>query len=218
MPDQERLACILNFLEVSDGLKTVERVTYLPQQDRRENSAEHSWHTALFALVLASETRLELDLGLVLQLLVAHDLVEVYAGDTFAHDLQARREAEAREELAAQQLFALLPSDLQQQLYGLWREFEAGDTPEARFARAMDRLQGLAESIFSGGRAWKERTVTEQMVRLRQQAGAELDPVLAEMQELLYQRARSDRIFLSEEGSTPPDKSGGDAIKPDAKQ
>lgn len=194
----ERLQSILDFLRVADALKTVERATYLSDLDRHENDAEHTFHMALFALLLMPETGLDLDRARVYELILVHDLVEIIAGDTPAYDIQARIDAKEREARAAEELFAALPADVGAGLHATWTEFEDGDTPEAQFARAMDRLQGFAQNVFSNGRNWRERGVTEAMTRNRNRPVMELDNALRTATELLYAHAHTDRLWESD--------------------
>jgi putative hydrolase of HD superfamily len=176
-------------------MKLVERATYVAGELRHENDAEHTFHMALFALLLAPETALALDRFRVLELVLVHDLVEIIAGDVPAYDLAAREAAKEVEVRAAEQLFAPLPHDVRDRLHAAWREFEDGITVEARFARAMDRLQGFAQNVFSGGRNWRERGVTEEMTRTRNMPAIDLDPNLRAIAELLYDQAHAARMW-----------------------
>jgi putative hydrolases of HD superfamily len=196
MAHPKRMARILDFLETIDRLKTIYRAAYLADGSRHESDAEHTWHTCLFALLLFQETDLDLDIGHALELILIHDLVEIYAGDTYVHLTEDRIAAQAREEAAAKRLFALLPKDLAKQMQEWWTEFEHGQTAEARFARAMDRLQGFTQNIFAGGRVWQERGVTEEMTRLVNKDAIDLHATLAEVYEALYERASRDHLWL----------------------
>jgi putative hydrolase of HD superfamily len=128
------------FLLAADGLKSVLRASFIADGSRRENSAEHSWHVALMAIVLAEHAGDELDLGRVLALLTVHDLVEVYAGDTLIYDEAAVQGQPEREATAAAKLFGLLPADQREAIRGMWEEFEGGASAEAAYARAIDAL------------------------------------------------------------------------------
>lgn len=128
-------------------------------------------------------------------LILVHDLVEIYAGDTFAHDVAGYLDKSVREQAAAEKLFALLPEDLQILVHGWWEEFEAQETPEAKFATAMDRLQGFAQNLFGGGRVWQEHQVTEAMSLKRNQQAIAIDPGLAEVFQILYQRATDEQLW-----------------------
>jgi len=163
----ERLAAQLRFVLEVDRLKDVVRRSPLLAADRRENDAEHSWHLALMVLVLAEYADEPVDVGRTLALVVVHDLVEVYAGDTFLYDDAATADQADREQAAADRLFGLLPPDQARTFQELWREFEDRVTPEARFAKAMDRLQPLLLNYTSRGGTWRTPGVTETVVRER---------------------------------------------------
>jgi putative hydrolase of HD superfamily len=139
-----------------DGLKSVLRRTSLIDRSRLENSAEHTWHLTAMALALFEYAPLGADLGRVLELLIVHDVVEIDAGDTFAFDKAANADKADREAAAAIRLFGLLPPDLAGRLQSRWAEFEAGETPSAHFANALDRLQGLILNDTPGdGGTWR---------------------------------------------------------------
>lgn len=162
-----RLDLQLAFLLEADHLKQVERMTKILGATRRENSAEHSWHLALFALVLAEHTDDAVDVGRTITMLLLHDLVEIDAGDTFAYDEAAHETKERREREAADRLFGLLPDDQGRALRALWEEFEAGESPEARFANAVDRLQPLLLNHANGGGPWREHNISRARVVAR---------------------------------------------------
>ena len=156
----------LRFLLEADKLKQVLRRSVIHGKHRRENSAEHSWHLTLMALVLVDHAAVrDLDLLRVLKMLVVHDLVEIDAGDTFAYDEAAKRHQQEREERAAKRIFALLPAAQSAELRALWDEFEARQSAEAQFALALDRLQPMLLNYFNGGPGWQEHGVTERQVR-----------------------------------------------------
>jgi putative hydrolase of HD superfamily len=185
----DRLDQIVAFLERADELKRVERMTWVGDESRRENSAEHSWHAALYALVLADELEEPVDVGHTLALLVVHDLVEIGAGDTYAFDEAGKAGQREREERAADELFGALPADTGGKLRALWEEFEARETPEAQLAVAIDRMQALVQNLAVGGRVWKENAITADAVRLRNAETLAGDPSLAALIESLLERA-----------------------------
>lgn len=162
-----RLAAQVRFIVEVDRLKTVLRRSPLIADDRRENDAEHSWHLALMVPILAEYADTPIDVGRTVQLVVLHDLVEIYAGDTFLYDTVGESDQEERELAAADRLFALLPQDQAVQFRALWDEFEARQTPEARFAKAMDRLQPLLLNFNNKGGTWRTPGVTDADVRSR---------------------------------------------------
>jgi putative hydrolase of HD superfamily len=162
--DGDRLAAQLAFLLEVDKLKQVERRTRITGGGRLENTAEHSWHLALFALVLAEHADEPVDVGRVLAMCVVHDIVEVDAGDTFAYDEAGEAEKAAREAAAADRLFGLLPPEQGAALRALWEEYEWGDTADARFAMAVDRLQPMLLNHANDGSSWREHGITADRV------------------------------------------------------
>jgi 5'-deoxynucleotidase YfbR-like HD superfamily hydrolase len=163
----DRLERQLAFLIEIDKLKDVVRRNYLAHGERRENTAEHSWHLAMAALVLAEHAAQPVDLGRVVPMLLVHDLVEIDAGDTFCYDPVAHLDKEERERRAADRLFALLPGEQGAALRELWEEFEARATPEACFANAIDRLMPVLHNYHSQGRGWRENGVDAGQVLAR---------------------------------------------------
>jgi putative hydrolase of HD superfamily len=161
----QRLDRQIQFLVEIDKLKTVLRQTWLTDQSRRENSAEHSWHLSMMALLLAEYAAgSSLDLPRVVRMLLVHDLVEIDAGDTFVYDEQAAEHKAAREQNAADRLFGMLPADQAADLRQAWEEFEARETAEARFAAALDRLQPILHNYHTQGRAWRAHGITAAQV------------------------------------------------------
>jgi putative hydrolase of HD superfamily len=165
--DQDRLERQLAFLVEADRLKTVLRQTTLSDSSRRENSAEHSWHLALAAVVLSPYVDESVDITRVVRMVLVHDLVEIDAGDTFAYDVAANVGREARELLAAERIFGLLPPEQGRALHALWTEFEAQESPDARVATALDRLQPLLNNFHSGGGSWRTHAVSRAQVLRR---------------------------------------------------
>lgn len=165
-----RLHDHLTFLIEVDKLKTILRQSPLAAAERRENDAEHSWHLALMVMVLAEYADEPIDVGHTIKLVVVHDLVEIYAGDTPIYDTEMGKSQVEREEAAADRLFGILPEDTGAQLRALWDEFEARTTPEARFAKAMDRLQPLLLNWMAKGGTWRTPGVTADAVRGRKAA------------------------------------------------
>lgn len=189
----DRLAAILDFLALADRLKHVHRAarTRHAGTDRAENSAEHAWHVALIAVLLAEEVTPRPDLGRVLAMIAVHDVVEIEAGDTFAFDEAGLATQSERERAAARRLFAALPADVGARLAALWEEFEAQATPEALFAMGCDRLQGFAQQVGCGAPAWREVGLTRSRSLKRMQPAIALGPPFAPMIEALYARAEA---------------------------
>ncbi|MEV5002143.1 HD domain-containing protein [Nocardioides sp. LML1-1-1.1] len=164
----DRLRAQLTFVAEADRLKTILRASPLAAADRRENDAEHSWHLALMVLLLAEHADEPIDVGHAMRLVVIHDLVEIYAGDSPVFDPAAVVGQQEREEAAADRLFTLLPQDQAVGIRALWDEFEAGRTPEARFCKAMDRLQPMLLNWLNHGGTWQMPGATESTVRARE--------------------------------------------------
>ncbi|MBM4435631.1 MAG: HD domain-containing protein [Actinobacteria bacterium] len=160
----DRLRRQVGFIVELDKVKQVLRRTYLNGDGRRENDAEHMWHVAAMAVVLAEYAPPGLDLARVLRMIVLHDVVEIDAGDAFLYDDHARSAQAERERAAAVRIFGLLPPDAALEFRSLWDEFEARVTPEARFAAALDRLQPLLLNFAAEGRLWREHGVTRAQV------------------------------------------------------
>ncbi len=164
MSTDDRLSRQFAFLIEADKLKGVLRRTPLVSAARFENSAEHSWHLLLAALVMREHASADVDVWRVLELLVVHDLVEIDAGDTFAYDVEGQKTKAARERAAAERLFGLLPPDQALYFRELWEEFEARQTPASRFGNALDRLQPLLLNAHADGGSWRAHELTRAQV------------------------------------------------------
>lgn len=202
----DRLAAQVGFVLEVDRLKSVLRRGYVADGSRYENSAEHSWTLALMALVLAEHAAEPVDLATVLRMVVIHDLVEVDAGDTYVYDDAGRAAAEERERRAADRLFGLLPDDQGSALRAVWVEFETGTSPEARFARALDRFAGFLLNHASEGASWRENGVTADRVHARNEPIGSGSPALWDE----VQRRLADAVargWVDAGPSSPP--SGG---------
>jgi len=160
----EDLVKQIRFIKEIDKLKYIQRKTKLFNSDRNENDAEHSWHLALMAIVLTGHSNTSVDLLKVVKMVLIHDIVEIDAGDTFIYDTQKNHSNAEEERLAARRIFGLLPTEQAEELIELWEEFEAGETGEAKFARAMDRLEPLLQNTSNNGGTWKEFGVTYEKV------------------------------------------------------
>lgn len=165
----DRLDRQLHFLMEIDRLKMVERQTSISGGSRRENTAEHSWHLAMYALILHEWSNTDVDIAHVMALCLVHDIVEIDAGDTFAYDIAGHADKEQREQAAADRLFGLLPEDQAQRFCSLWEEFEAQETRESQFANAVDRMQPAMLNHLAGDSSpWRRHgvTVPQAMIRL----------------------------------------------------
>lgn len=190
-----RLSQQFEFLAEIDKLKLIGRQTPLLDGSRKENDAEHSWHLAMLVMILSEYAEPQVDLLRVLQMVVVHDLVEIDAGDTYCYHPTAHLDKAEREEQAAIRLFGILPEDQGRQLRRLWDEFEARETPEARFANVVDRVQPLLHNCLTGGMGWREHGVKLSQVLRRCREVIQQAPRLWEyMRELLAQAVRAGHL------------------------
>ena len=162
-----RLDQQIAFLDEADKLKSITRAATLADGSRAENSAEHSWHLTLYALVLADQAGPNVDINRVIKMLILHDLVEIDAGDNPIYEDVDHAAVAAQEQAAADRIFGLLPDDIAKDLRPIWEEFEAAETPGAQFAKALDRFQPPMLNLASGGGSWTDYGVTEDMVAAR---------------------------------------------------
>jgi len=167
----DRLAAQFAFLNEADRLKSVLRATTLCDGSRRENSGEHSWHLALYAMVLEDQAPEGVQIGRVIRMLLIHDLVEIDVGDVPIHSANGAAHASAdtvaAEQRAAERIFGLLPPDQAADFRALWDEFEAAETPDAVFAKALDRVQPVMANLQSGGGTWVSYDVTFDQLQTR---------------------------------------------------
>lgn len=191
--DISKLESSLAFLMEADKLKNLYRQTYTSTDDlppmpessnvskpypRRENDAEHSFSLALFTAVLAEYSNEPIDVLKTVKMVLVHDIVEIDAGDTYCYDVAGNSTKADREKAAADRIFALLPSEQEKELRGLWEEFEAGETAEAKFSAAMDRVQPLLLNLHRDGISWKEHGIRFEQVEKRASRIAEGSEVL----------------------------------------
>jgi putative hydrolases of HD superfamily len=162
-----RLTQQIQFIIEIDKLKLILRQTLLTDASRRENSAEHSWHLALMAIVLAEYAPSGVDQLRAIKMLLIHDLVEIDAGDTFCYDVQANEDKAAKEAQAALRLFGFLPVEQAEEMRSLWEEFEARKTPTAKFAAALDRIQPMLHNQQTQGGTWLIHGITRDKVMKR---------------------------------------------------
>ena len=164
----ERLKKQLAFALEIDKEKNIFRQKHLSGHGRNENDAEHAWHMAIMAYVLREYSNEKIDVAKVMLMCLIHDIVEIDAGDTYAYDAEKLKTQTARENAAKERIFSLLPDEQKEELIALFDEFEAFETPESKFAHAMDNLQPLMLNNSNGGADWKEHEVTAQQVYGRQ--------------------------------------------------
>ncbi|QNK64656.1 HD domain-containing protein [Pedobacter sp. PAMC26386] len=147
------------FIHEIDKIKYIQRKTRLFNSDRTENDAEHSWHLAVMALTLAEHSNEPIDTLKVLKMLLIHDVVEIDSGDVFLYDTIVNHDNTIAERKAAKRIFGLLPAKQAEEFIAIWEEFETGDTPEAKFARAMDRFEPILQNVSNQGGTWTEYNV-----------------------------------------------------------
>lgn len=181
----DKLLQQIEFIKEIDKIKYIQRRTKLFNSDRPENDAEHSWHLALMAIVLSEHANQSVDLLKVVKMVLIHDIVEIDAGDTFIYDTGKNHTNTSAERLAAQRIFGILPGQQAEELIAIWEEFEAGKTPEAQFARAMDRLEPLLQNSSNNGGTWNEPGVNYEKVYAKKSVIKDGSAVLWEYAEKL---------------------------------
>ncbi|AWG26753.1 HD domain-containing protein [Flavobacterium kingsejongi] len=160
----EKLLKQIDFIKEIDKVKYIQRKTRLFNSNRHENDAEHSWHLALMAIVLSEHSNEAIDILKVIKMVLIHDIVEIDAGDTFIYDTQKDHQNTKDERLAANRIFGMLPEEQSKEFIMIWEEFEAGETKEAKFAKAMDRLEPLLQNSSNNGGTWEEYGVKYEKV------------------------------------------------------
>ena len=171
--ENKRLDKQMEFIREIDKEKKIGRQTYLSDASRKENDAEHAWHMAIMAYLLAEYANEEIDVLKTIMMLLIHDLVEIDAGDTYAYDESGKATQRERELKAADRIFSLLPKEQGQKLRALWDEFEERETAEAKFARTMDNIQPMMLNDASDGLAWREHEVKLSQILKRNERTAE---------------------------------------------
>ena len=193
--DKERFEKQVAFILEADKEKNIMRQTHLSGHGRQENDAEHAWHMAMMIYLLKEYANEPIDLAKTMMMALIHDIVEIDAGDTYAYDAAAMETQAERERLAAERIFGLLPDDQKEELKGLFEEFEAGETAEAKFARTMDNMQPLLLNNSNDGGDWREHQVTRTQImkrHARNQLGSEV--IGAYTKELIEENIRKGNI------------------------
>lgn len=163
----DELKNCIEFLIETDKLKEIFRQSLLVNSKRNENDAEHSWHLCMFAVVLSDYAPENTDMLKVIKMLLVHDIVEIYAGDTYLYDVEANKTKAAREQAAAEKIYGMLKGEKGEELKALWQEFERCDTGESQFANCLDRLQPVLLNYLSKGEKWLENRVHRDDVKER---------------------------------------------------
>ncbi len=167
MTNPSRITAQIAFLTEADKLKSILRGTSLCDNSRPENSGEHSWHVALYALILAEHAIKPVNINRVIKMLLIHDLVEIDAGDAPIHGNHDPEKQAKKERHAADRIFGLLPQDQSSELHALWEEFEAAETDDAIFAKSLDRAQPIVSNLETNGQSWTDYNVTLEQVTTR---------------------------------------------------
>lgn len=186
--EKERFNKQMEFLLETDKVKEIFRQTYLADKSRYENDAEHSWHACIMAVVL-SEYFPDADLLKVIKMMLFHDVVEIYAGDTYCYDQEGYADKDEREMNSAQRIYGLLPDDQKEALIKIWREFEEGETPEAKFCNILDRVQPTMLNDAADGISWKEHGIKKEQVLKRNKVTFEGPRVIKEYMENIIENA-----------------------------
>lgn len=188
----EKINQLLRFTAEVDKMTGISRRTMLLNKSRRENDAEHFWHIAVMAMLFKDYAPEGCDVARAVQMCIVHDLVEIYAGDTFAYDVSANLGKEEREKAAADRLFGELPEQLGKQFRLLWEEFDKMETPDAKYAAAMDRLQPFLHNTLTDGQTWKEGKPSVDMVEKRLGPALELIPEIKGWYDANIERAKKE--------------------------
>jgi putative hydrolase of HD superfamily len=195
-----RMTQIIDFLKVLDKFKTIERKTYVSNSARRENDAEHTWHMCMFAILLHKDISSQVNLEKTLKLILIHDLVEIYAGDTFTHDNNARVGKKLREDEAAELLFNQLPDGFKREFNELWEEFETGETPESQFVKAIDKMQAFAQNVHLKGAVWEENQITPEKILAYNESWRHENTSFTELFNHLWNIAQKEGYLYDTEG------------------
>lgn len=187
----ERLKKQINFMLELDKMKNIYRQTYVLHENRKENDAEHSWHLAILAFLLAEYASVPIDVTRVMKMVLVHDVVEIDAGDTYCYDEAGNKTKAEREEKSAQRIFGLLPDDQKEEFYSLWREFEDNQTNDSKFAAVLDKMQPVILNYTKNGISWKEHGVYKEQVEQRCLSSSEASDKLVELIQSIIDDAAS---------------------------
>lgn len=190
----------IEFLVEIDKLKGVLRQSLLVDGSRYENTAEHSWHLAMVAMILAPHAGGDVDITRAVEILIVHDLVEIDAGDTYIYDDEGRKDKEEREQAAAERIFALLPHDQAEHVRQLWDEYEERTTPTARFAYAVDRLQPLLLNASSGGISWQKHGIRHSQTVEKNNPIADASETLWQLAAGILDTAVDEQLLIDDRG------------------
>ena len=203
---KDRFEQQIEFILEVDKLKHVQRRAILMDKSRRENSAEHSWHIALMVMVLSEYARdTDIDFFRVMKILLVHDLIEIDAGDTYCYDEVGTKDQSIREHQAAERIFSLLPEDQANTMCDLWLEFESRNTPEAKFAVALDCLMPLLHNLHTRGKSWQEHNITKDQVTTHNRAMNDGSAQLWQFAQSIIEQAVTKGYLVAPDGSVSED-------------
>jgi putative hydrolases of HD superfamily len=191
----DRIDTLLEFLKEIEKLKLIERKVFVSNKKRYENDAEHSWHMAMFVMLFEKELLKDIDITKMLKMSLIHDLVEIYAGDTFFFDQEHHKTKKDRETKAAKKLFGILPDDLKKEFNDIFNEFEEKKTKESIFVKSFDQLQPMLQNIVSGGYGWKLHKVTDEDVRKHKMNYMVHDEEILNIYKKLFAQAKQKKLL-----------------------
>lgn len=194
----KRVSQLVDFLREIEKLQRVVRIIDYPDGSQ-ENTAEHTWHVTMFVMLLGTEVDPKADMARMLKMALIHDLVEIYAGDTYMFDDKAREDKQARELKAARKLFAQLPPDREQEFWELFEEFEELKTPEAKIVKSFDYIQPLMLNVIHNGATWQKRKLTAKMNDDKKRPVMIHNKKVLEIYDALHKEARKRRLFFGNE-------------------
>lgn len=190
-----RIDQLLMFLKEIEKYKTVERKIWTSKLDRAESDAEHSWHMAMFIMLFKNELPQDADFTKMLKLALIHDLAEIYAGDTFAFDTKSREGKRQRESDAARRLFSQLPEDIQKEFMDLFREYENGETKEAKLVKSFDKIQPILQNICSEGKSWREYKINHKEIDDYKRKHITHDDFVMKLYDKLMEEAKEKKLI-----------------------
>ncbi len=191
----DRIDILLDFLKEIEKLKLIERRVFVSNKSRFENSAEHSWHLAMFIILFEMDLPKDLNFNKMLKMALIHDLVEIYAGDTFFFDEEHKKSKKEREKKAAKKLFGKLPEDLKKELNTLFYEHEEAKSKEAKMVRSFDQLQPMIQNILSDGYSWTLHKITAEDVERHKNNYMAHNEKVMQIYKKLFREAKKKKLF-----------------------
>lgn len=192
---KDRVDKILAFLQEIEQYKIIEREMFCSNLNRAESDAEHSWHIAMFLILFENDLPQDIDMKKMLKLALMHDLVEIYAGDTFAYDKQNQATKKEREYTAAKKLFSQLPEDLSKEFMNLFDEYEEIQTKEAKFVKSFDKIQPILQNLCSSGKSWQKHKITFSDIDDYKRKYVEHNDLTLKIYEKLLKDARDEKLI-----------------------